>query len=64
MTAQAAIDLSLAMYESAMKECETGMNLHRKLLDGIFGQFSLKTVSKGLDESHDAVGTRNRQLST
>jgi hypothetical protein len=22
------------------------MNLHRKLLDGIFGQFSLKTVSK------------------
>jgi hypothetical protein len=46
MTAQAAIDLSLAMYESAMKECETGMNLHRKLLDGIFVQFSLKTVSK------------------
>ena len=46
MTAQAAIDLSLAMYESAMKECETGMNLHRKLLDGIFGQFSLKTISK------------------
>ena len=46
MTAQAAIDLSLAMYESAIKECETGMNLHRKLLDGIFGQFSLKTVSK------------------
>ena len=46
MTAQAAIDLSLAMYESAMKECETGMNLHRKLLDGIFGQFSLRTVSK------------------
>ena len=46
MTAQAAIDLSLAMYESAMKECQTGMNLHRKLLDGIFGQFSLKTVSK------------------
>ena len=46
MTAQAAIDLSLAMYESAMKECETGMNLHRKLLEGIFGQFSLKTVSK------------------
>ena len=46
MTAQAAIDLSVAMYESAMKECETGMNLHRKLLDGIFGQFSLKTVSK------------------
>jgi hypothetical protein len=46
MTAQAAIDLAGAMYESAMKECETGMNLHRKLLDGIFGQFSLKTVSK------------------
>lgn len=46
MTAQAAIDLSLAMYESSMKECQTGMNLHRQLLDGIFGQFSLKTVSK------------------
>ena len=45
MTAQAAIDLSLAMYESAMKECEKGMNLPRQLLDGIFGQFSLKTVS-------------------
>lgn len=46
MTAQAALDLAGAMYESAMKECEVGMSLHRKVLDGVFSQFSLKTVSK------------------
>jgi hypothetical protein len=46
MTAQAAIDLAGAMYESALKECETGYHLHRRLLDLVFEQFSLKTVSK------------------
>lgn len=46
MTAQAALDLAGAMYESAMKECEKGMELHRKVLDEVFSQFSLKTISK------------------
>jgi hypothetical protein len=46
MTAQAALDLAGAMYESAMKECENGLELHRKVLDEVFSQFSLKTVSK------------------
>jgi hypothetical protein len=46
MTAQAALDLAGAMYESAMKECEVGLELHRKVLDEVFSQFSLKTVSK------------------
>lgn len=46
MTAQAALDLAGAMYESAMKECETGYGLSRKILDAVFGQFSLKTISK------------------
>ena len=46
MTAQAALDLAGAMYESAMKECENGLELHRKVLDEVFGQFSLKTISK------------------
>ena len=46
MTAQAALDLAGAMYESAMKECEVGLSLHRKVLDEVFCQFSLKTISK------------------
>ena len=46
MTAQAALDLAGAMYESAMKECEVGLELHRKVLDEVFSQFSLKPVSK------------------
>ena len=46
MTAQAALDLAEAMYESAMKECEKGLELHRKVLDIVFSQFSLKPVSK------------------
>ena len=46
MTAQAALDLAGAMYESAMKECENGLELHRKVLDEVFSQFSLKTISK------------------
>jgi hypothetical protein len=46
MTAQAAIDLSLALFESAAKECEVGLKLHRKVIDEVFSQFSLKTISK------------------
>ena len=46
MAAQAAIDLSLALFESAAKECEVGLKLHRKVIDEVFSQFSLKTVSK------------------
>ncbi len=46
MTAQAAIDLAGSMYESAMKECEVGLELHRRTLDEVFSQFSLKTISK------------------
>ena len=32
MTAQAALALAGAMYESAMKECENGLELHRRVL--------------------------------
>jgi len=46
MTAQAALDLAGAMYESAMKECETGYRLPRFVLNQVFGQFSLREVSK------------------
>ena len=46
MTAQAALDLSLALFESAAKECEVGLKLHRKVIDEVFSQFSLKTISK------------------
>ena len=46
MCAQAALDLAGAMYESAMKECDAGMKLSRRVLDEVFAQFSLKTVSK------------------
>ena len=46
MVAQAAIDLAGTMYESAMQECMTGYKLPRHLLDEVFGQFSLKKVSK------------------
>ena len=46
MTAQAAIDLAGTMYESAMRECMTSYKLPRRWLDQVFGQFSLKRVSK------------------
>ena len=46
MTAQAAIDLAGTMYESALRECETGYHLPRKPLEQVFGQFSLKRLSK------------------
>lgn len=46
MTAQAAIDLAGTMYESAMRECEVGYKIPRPLLEKVFGQFSLKRVSK------------------
>lgn len=45
MTTQAALDLACAMYESAMKECQTGYKLPRRVLDQVFSQFSLKKVS-------------------
>ena len=46
MTAQACIDLAGIMYDYAMKECETGHKVPRKILDHVFGQFSLKRVSR------------------
>lgn len=46
MTAQAALDLAGAMYESAMKESEAGYKLPRRMLDQVFSQFSLRRVSK------------------
>jgi hypothetical protein len=46
MTAQAALDLAGAMYESAMKECEASYKLPRRVLNHVFSQFSLHEVSK------------------
>lgn len=46
MTAQAAIDLALAMFSNALNEAQTGFNLPRKLVEYVFGKFSLKRVSK------------------
>ena len=46
MTAQAAIDLALALYDGALKECEAGCKMPRRWLESVFGQFSLKRVSK------------------
>lgn len=46
MTAQATLDLAVAMYGHALKEAQTGFNLPRKLVEYVFGKFSLKRVSK------------------
>jgi hypothetical protein len=46
MTAQAALDLAGAMYESAMKECEASYKLPRRVLNHVFSQISLHEVSK------------------
>jgi hypothetical protein len=46
MTAQAALDLAGAMYESVMKECEASYKLPRRVLNYVFSQFSLHEVSK------------------
>ena len=45
MTSQAALDLAVAMYEFALKECEH-YELRRPVLEYIFGQFCLRKVSK------------------
>jgi hypothetical protein len=46
MTAQAALDLAGAMYESVMKEYEASYKLPRRVLNYVFSQFSLHEVSK------------------
>lgn len=46
MTAQAAIDLALTMYEGAMREATRMTQLPRRTLDGVFSQFSLRRVSQ------------------
>lgn len=46
MVAMAALDLAVQMYRRAIDECVTGYQLPRKLLQRVFGQFSLANVLK------------------
>lgn len=45
MTAQVALELACAMYESAIKECKTNYKLPERLLRFVFEQFSLRAVA-------------------
>lgn len=45
MVAMAALDLAVNMYRRAIDECITGYQLPRKMLESVFGQFSLHDVA-------------------
>ena len=45
MVAMAALDLAVQMYRRSIDECEKGYRLPRKLLERVFGQFSLQEVA-------------------
>lgn len=45
MTAQAAIDLAIKLYDYALKECISGYAINRRLLEYVFDQFKLSKVS-------------------
>lgn len=46
MVGMAALELAVRMYDKAIEECVTGYQLPRKLLQRVFGQFSLAHVLK------------------
>ena len=46
MVAMAALELAVKMYDKAIAECMTGYQLPRKMLESVFGQFSLANVAK------------------
>ena len=46
ITAQAALELAEQLYEKAIRECIDGYKLPEYMVRGVFGQFSLKTVSE------------------
>jgi len=46
MVGMAAVELAVRMYEKAIDECEAGFKLPRRLLERLFGQFSLARVAK------------------
>jgi hypothetical protein len=46
MTAMAALQLAVNMYEKAIDECVNGYQLPRKMLETVFGQFSLAHIAR------------------
>lgn len=46
ITAMAALELAEQLYEKAIHECIDGYGLPERMVRGVFGQFSLKTVSE------------------
>ena len=46
ITAQATLELAEQLYEKAIRECINGYGLPEWMVRGVFGQFSLKTVSE------------------
>jgi len=46
ITAQAALELAEQLYEKAIRECINGYGLNERTVRDVFGQFSLKKVSK------------------
>ena len=46
MVAQAGLELAVKMYESGTEECVAGYALPKKVVEHVFGQFSLREVAK------------------
>lgn len=61
MTAQACLELAVAMYDAAVEDCSKGYNIPKPLLERIFGQFSLKEIARvwrrALDETDPETET-------
>lgn len=55
MTAMAALELSVSLYNEAIKDCRIGLKIQENILQKVFGQFSLKPISKTWMEALTAL---------
>ena len=55
MTAQACLELAVTMYEKALVNIEEELQIPRKVLDFVFGQFSMKEIAKVWKQAMEAT---------
>ena len=55
MTAMAALELAVRLYNEAVTQCQKRLNIQRSLLDKVFGQFSLAGINKTWMEAMKAL---------
>lgn len=55
MTAQACLELAVTMYEKALDNIEEELHIPRKVLDFVFGRFSMKEIAKVWRQAMEAT---------